>query len=157
MNYSEHYRKLGEPIREIVRRGQDILTAGRRHMSYRYNRALYEHCGRYSGHPTHLNIIQPVGLPETLGELCIRLAQDRLSRRFSWQLRGYHVPWKEAYDVRGDIRQLRELMWHKHRGPQETMIDETRDNLKRLNWVLKNHGIIAGDSQSDAPRNGDSK
>ena len=109
-SYQRHYYRLGAPVREIVRRGQDTL--------YRLK------LGRERQHIADMieTAYGGANWRQSLGELCIELAQElilvpfcKLTPDGAGVMTGkYYYP-----HVRRDIQELREKMYHKHTDPEK--------------------------------------
>ena len=97
--YENHYYALGEPVRNIVKQGQELMSTLHRSW-YIFHGDAWMYNGRIS-------LLPPgeIQCPQSLGELCIEIAQDRLP----W-LR--QMPW-EIEASRRDIQTLREYLYHK--------------------------------------------
>jgi hypothetical protein len=139
--YSDHYYSLGSIIRDTVRYAQNALcglqlgSISRRLRDYYDPPGQYETrkeiCGKVTfGDGTTAPLVftkikanvHPAGLPQSLGELCIEVAQDSFRNRQRW-----NPPARILYEekCRRDIQELRTKMYHKH-------IDPKQERLYRL-------------------------
>ena len=131
--YENHYYSLGEPIRNIVKQGQELLCKlGKQIASYEKWRVSdmgpdYDGDGHayFYNTPAHQNwalgwwrtgagIVvseKPIGLPQSLGELCIEIAQDTM-RQITIE---YNTPPGFWRTWPTDLQTLRELLYHKNR------------------------------------------
>ena len=113
--YENHYYHLGDVIRGTVREAQDTLcrvNLGRERQNYwfggthgEFDRWLMDNHASWPG----------TSYPQSLGELCIELAQNSLVYTDVTAIPDGWV--KTTYFRRGlqrDIQELREKMWHKH-------------------------------------------
>jgi len=104
--YENHYYALGEPIRNMVKQGQELLCA----IEYGYERQ--KHLDFWDKYWTS----REARYPQSLGELCIELAQERLSNLKTWAEERFPgnkqlpVGWPQ---YRRDIQTLREHLYCK--------------------------------------------
>jgi len=71
--YENHYYALGEPIRNIVKQGQELLctkVTNRPPLIRKYIPPI--------GKPIPVYSYPPVTYPQSLGELCIEIAEEKL-------------------------------------------------------------------------------
>ena len=116
MNYADHYYRLGSVIRNTVSQAQDTL--------YRLKLGRVRQC--WLDVVERLNPVQPAGPPQTLGELCIELAQDAIlednelphRKRECWWLECLFYPDPHRCSLQ-DIQELRRVLYHKHKDPKE--------------------------------------
>ena len=141
--YENHYYALGEPIRNIVKQGQELLCAVRAGVFYQDLLSARDYYDSLYASWTHINNPENgktlwaidksrvnTAYPQSLGELCIELAQDKYLR---WQIDiDYGLLWMPSQDperdnglrnpddviglgaeTRSDIQALRELLHHK--------------------------------------------
>jgi len=174
MNYADHYYSLGETVRQTVKEAQDILA---RLAYHKYAEEIREQQaeGREYTKRALLRagaiVSWPAGPPQSLGELCIELAQDKYlgwqmdiedgliwvqsddSESENWlknpdQIQGFGT------ETRRDIQELRIAMYHKHRA--RFSIDELNmfwENLSRAICEAKDKKIadlFAGTTKSRA-------
>jgi hypothetical protein len=120
-------------IAGTIRDAQELLYGLRQHLFCDGLRSARDYFDGLSASWMHLNnpengetfwtaIEKPAGLPKSLGELCIELAQDRIRRAHNTTTnimnviaRGGHLV---QFDLRGlqkDIMELRNKLYHKHR------------------------------------------
>ena len=129
--YENHYYELGSVIRNTVSQAQDTLCRlklGRetQEIQAKIDRLFYGDCW-----------------PQTLGELCIELAQDGFLKwhtggdpchenvRRWWKWRGLLE--KDGMSVsRRDIQELRTLMYHKHKDPAKELKMQRIERMIRL-------------------------
>ena len=77
--YENHYYSLGEPIRNIVKQGQELLWQCRVCLTKRtFWHDWVRRCGHYTGNPGYLVMEYPMTLPKSLGELCIEIVEEKL-------------------------------------------------------------------------------
>jgi hypothetical protein len=100
-------RKTGV-ISGAVKDAQELLS--KRDTYFNYDPYPKGHHG-YSGYPV---IVHPAGLPQSLGELCIELAQDDISSIYT-----YFAESGQLAGQKRDIQELREKMYHKHTDPEK--------------------------------------
>ena len=129
MNYTNHYYALGEPIRNIVKQGQELLCAVRAGAFYQDLLSARDYYDSLYASWTHINNPENgetlwainksrgnTAYPQSLGELCIELAQDYIRIMAKPALESYKrwpgTPWK----LTTDLQILRELLYHKNRG-----------------------------------------
>ena len=117
--YENHYYELGSVIRNTVSQAQDTL--------YRLKLGRVRQC--WLDVVERLNPVQPAGPPQTLGELCIELAQN-----FIMDLEQYNknvpIPYPPE-PIRRNIQELRRVLYHKHKDPKE-------ERLYRLIDLVRN-------------------
>ena len=117
--YENHYYSLGEPIRNIVKQGQELMCAVKLGMLYQDLLAELDYYDLLCASWTHINNPENgetlwaidksrgnTAYPQSLGELCIEIAQDELY---------YIMPsWEPEFsDSRRDIQTLREHLFHR--------------------------------------------
>jgi hypothetical protein len=106
-SYQRHYYRLGSVIRNTVSQAQDTL----------YRLKLGRERQRWIAVVDRLRPVQPAGPPQTLGELCIELAQN-----FIMDLEQYNknvpIPYPPE-PIRRNIQELRRVLYHKHKDPKE--------------------------------------
>ena len=100
-SYQRHYYRLGAPVREIVRRGQDTLY---RLKLGRETQHIADMIDRYYGGGNY---------PQSLGELCIELAQDNY--RCTWNHYRSFIDGKFRRGLQRDIQELRRALFHKNK------------------------------------------
>jgi hypothetical protein len=122
------WETMSETIRDIVRRAQDILCD----LDYSLAcRGIDEY---------RLAHFPPVAgtYPQTLGELCIEIAQGKITEPHTEYSEGDGWITKITHRypinkwVRGDIQQLRRAMWHKHRDPEVERFTALAEYYERL-------------------------
>ena len=100
--YENHYYALGEPIRNIVKQGQELLCSMNTGLN---RRALSDYWVFYPG----FHGGDTSQYPQSLGELCIEIAQDTM-RQITIEYNtppGFWGTWPT------DLQALRELLYHK--------------------------------------------
>lgn len=93
-SYQRHYYRLGAPVREIVRRAQEILIRSQLGLARQFVAGLLE---KFYGGGNY---------PQSLGELCLEIHEDALRRA---EMEGYAY-----WGWYGDVDRLRVAMWHKN-------------------------------------------
>jgi hypothetical protein len=160
MNYADHYYSLGETVRQTVKEAQDIL--------WRLGLCIYYQnywfggtYGDYNRWLTGKESYPRVDYPQSLGELCIEMAQDKYLR---WQMDiEYGLIWIQSNDptrdnglrnpdqiygfgteTRRDIQELRRSLYHKHKGRHERFVEETNLKLWSIYYsdCLQRQGFI---------------
>ena len=116
--YENHYYALGEPIRNIVKQGQELLctkVTNRPPLIRKYIPPI--------GKPIPVYSYPPVTYPQSLGELCIEIANDLLRLTHVSPNKTYRLarnslsPGSHCFVItRRDVQTLRELLYHKNRG-----------------------------------------
>jgi hypothetical protein len=112
---------MSDTIRDIVRRGQDILAMSRLGLNRRTLSDYWTYFpGFHSGDTSRY--------PQSLGELCIEISQDEIAKISDWRDTAEKDPYCKTQDGMmiygyfglqmalraGDIQQLKQAMWHKH-------------------------------------------
>ena len=127
--YENYYYSIGEPIRNIVKQGQELMCAVKLGMLYQDLLAELDYYDLLCASWTHINNPENgetlwaidksrgnTAYPQSLGELCIELAQDYIRIMAKPALESYTrwagTPWK----LTTDLQILRELLYHKNRG-----------------------------------------
>jgi hypothetical protein len=122
--------KTGDTIKDIVRRGQDMLC------SLYYGQQRVECSSFY----VRYDAFRGATMPQSLGELCIEIAQDRIANKIAYY--GEHIYPKSHIDRRrGDIQQLKQAMWHK---PQNHQPPKLKVILSRQ-WIRIPPILTVGD------------
>jgi len=147
--YQRHYYRLGSVIRNTVSQAQELLCGIWRHQlcdGLRFARDYFEGLGApgtreekvgeiefHDGSKIPMTVtkvkakVQSVGLPQSLGELCIELARDNILRLSftTWKW----VPFVSA-GIGRDIQKLRETMYHKHTDPKQERLYRLIDKVR---------------------------
>jgi len=133
-------------IGSTVREAQELLCKCLFCSSHRYNLDLATLFPRYTGspypisHATKYVICEyPISPPQSLGELCIELAQKQVYCPSFYHYKGQKIRIGFEYldFIRRDIQELRTKMYHKHTDPIREQFEQARDyfsNLSATPW-----------------------